>query len=741
MNVLPGLELQPVGPLWMEVGVFAVALAALGFSIYATKHQAPKQRLIVGVLRTLLIATGLLLLHNPTFVRQTVVPQEQRLAVLVDRSGSMGAESEGETTRYEKAFEVVAQLQSQDLAMDVFEFDNSLSEPLGNAARPRKLSGNKTDFHGALNQLLTTRDDYTSVLLLSDGHDLGRFSQMSADETKAWFERLNAPPVNAVLTGRESSGPEVAIHSIDAPAFSFVRAPVVIRATVIVRNLDGFNTQVQLLQEGKVIQIQDLVLDEQGFGTVEFQHYPEEEGEHLFTVAVPPHHLEKNVENNRQQVLIDIGRDKINVLHIAGAITWDLQGLRAMFERDPLVDLTAFYIMRTREHVQVGVDNRQIPHDEMALVPFPTEEIFDRQLFTFDVVVFHDFDAGTYFSDSYQARRLMSKIKEFVTEHRGGFIVVGGPRTASGPSLGLTPLAEILPLKPSIQRRPYDRDLRAPALTDAGALHPVLRQFEADSQVFDGSMDGLTIDPDADILLEDDSGHPLLAVAEAGTGRTMFLNTSSSWKWRRDAIAEGAPAERYYDFWSQTLKWAIQDPALNQVRLSATRLAGNPLAVDIDALLRDRNYAPLRNTNATLQVTPLDGRSEPVELTLQTDSNGSARASYSADRPGYYRLALTDEGLQDLSRPVTVFLGGSQVELRNTDLVPETLQRLSAVTGGRFVSAANQFRAANLVWGEAQQQTIVETQRSKLRNWIWILPLLLLIAGIEWTIRRSSHLA
>jgi len=738
---MPQIEFTPLGPLWLELSVFGAALAALGLSIYASKFQPTAVRLITGSLRALLLGFALALLHNPVMVRQTTLPSEQRVAVLVDRSGSMGAETENGRTRYETAFEAAAKLKEADVAFDVFEFDQSLTEPLGATPRPRKLSGAKTDFYASLTQLFANHDDYSGILVLSDGHDLGRFSQMTAEQTRNWLERLNAPPINTALIGSQMQGPEVAIHSIDAPPFSFVRAPLRIRATVIVRNLDGYNTQVQLLEGEQAIQVKSLELDAQGFGTVEFEFYPEEIGERLYTINVPPHHLEANVDNNRQQVLVEVGRDKINVLHIAGSITWDLQGLRAMFERNPMVDLTAFYIMRTREHIQQGVDSRNIPPEEMALVPFPTEEIFDRQLFSFDVVVFHDFDAGTYVTDSYQARRLMRKLREYVNEHRGGFIVIGGPRSASGPSLGLTPVAEILPLVPPIHRAPYDEDIIDPKITAAGEHHPILRRFDPETQQFSGAMTMMQENTDANVLIRDERDRPLLAVTEAGNGRALFLNTSSSWQWRRDALAAGKTAESYYDFWEQSLKWVIQEPSLNQVRLTAVKTAANPLALEVDVLLRDRDFAPAASTRATATLAPLDGKTEPQEQTFATDTRGFGRASFLAERPGYYRIELLEEPWRSLSKPVTVFLGGSQEELRNLDLAPETLQRLASITGGKFTVSSTGLDPESLALGEAPPQTIVQTSRLKLRNWVWCLPLLLLIAGIEWAVRRSHHLA
>lgn len=741
MNTIPSLELQWLGAWWIEILVALVTLAVWGFALYATKFQPLKVRLIVGVLRTILLASGWFLLHHPTFVREVVEEDEQKLAVLVDRSGSMGAEAGNGMSRYEKAYNLIKSLRDQDIVFEVFEFDQTVTDSLGEQFEARQLSGSKTDFYASLSQFFSNHNDYSGVLLLSDGHDLGRYSQMSVEETQAWLERLNAPPINGVLIGDQLSGPEVAIHSIDAPSFSYVRAPLRIRVTVLVRNLETYDARVQLLEGEELVQFKELQLDDQGFGTVEFEIYPERQGEHLYTVAVPTHHLEANTENNRQQVLIDIGRDKINVLHISGSVTWDLQGMRAMFERNNQVDLTAFYIMRTREHIQQGVDNRMIPPDEMALVPFPTEEIFDRQLFGFDVVVFQDFDAGNYFSDSYQANRLMGKIREFVNKHHGGFIVVGGPRTASGPSLRLTKVAEILPLVPPAYRRPYAETLDVAKLTDKGKFHPILRSFDPKAMPFYGHMAGLEQQDETDVLLSGAAGVPFMATLAKGNGRSLFLNTSSSWKWRRDALAKGGTADDYYDFWDQLLKWVIQDPSMQQVRLSATKTISNPLDVSIDVLLRNEDYEPADTASATLRLEPLDLKAETKDQTFTTNERGESQVRFKADRPGYYRLSVVESPWRELARPTTVFLGGSQDELRNLDLVPETLQRLTSYSGGNFRSTTDSFSANALAWGEREQRQVLETQRLKLRNWIWSLPILLLIAGIEWTVRRSSHLA
>ncbi|MCG8673520.1 MAG: hypothetical protein MI867_29300, partial [Pseudomonadales bacterium] len=208
----PEIQLEPVGPIWMEIGVILLTLAVFAYAVYGTRHQRGMVRATVIGLRFLVLAIGLLLLHHPSLTHRTTAPQEQRLAVVIDRSGSMGADNDEGITRYTKAYETIEEL-GDSVDFDVFEMDQSLSESMGNNLRPRKLSGNKTDFYNSLTQLFNGQGDYASVLLLSDGHDLGRLSQMPSDETGRWLERVNAPPVNTVLIGSKLAGPEVAIHS------------------------------------------------------------------------------------------------------------------------------------------------------------------------------------------------------------------------------------------------------------------------------------------------------------------------------------------------------------------------------------------------------------------------------------------------------------------------------------------------------------------------------------------------
>lgn len=733
-------SLEPMGPPWLEWSVGLLLVLLWGLSFYSTRGQVLTLRLPIAALRLLILAGAFFLLHQPTLVRQVSRKPERTIAVLLDRSGSMWVKDEEMKSRFAAAGEVLEHLRLQEPNLRLFEFDSELYGPLVEPSSGGELTGKLTDFHKALGALLALPESFAGIVILSDGHDLGRLSGMDLEQARAWLQRQAAPPIHAFALGQVQQGPEIAIHSLEGPAFSWVRAPLNLQASIFVRHLDQTPRQVQLLEGQKVLQVRELQTDEQGFGKVSFEIYPETLGTHLYTVHIPPHSSELNPLNNSRNHVVEIGRDRISVLHIAGSVTWDLQALRGLFERNSQTDLTAFYIMRTREHAQVGTDGRPISPDEMALVPFPTEEIFDRQLFAFDVIVFQDFDAGNYFNDSYQARRLLAKIRTFVEEHHGGLIVIGGPQTAAGPSLGATPLAEALALIPPQFRAPYLGQSHQLQFTRLGKNHPLLAQLDPQNIRLVGAMDRLKLHPQAELLLQTPQGIPLLATLSRGSGRSLFLNTSSSWHWYRDELAEGRTGGTYTQFWDALLRWTINDPSLNQVRLQTFRSSERPLELDVEVLLRDKSYRPAAGVLAHLRLSPMNENSGPVEGALQTDDQGVARVRLQVHEPGYYRLELIEEPWKGMSQPALVFLGGAQEEFGNQDPVRESLARLAALTGGALHDRPD-FDVTTWKFRDPPHEEILETDRLKLRNWVWGLPLLLLLASLEWALRRTRFLA
>jgi uncharacterized membrane protein len=224
-------------------------------------------------------------------------------------------------------------------------------------------------------------------------------------------------------------------------------------------------------------------------------------------------------------------------LQVAGAPSWDVKFLRRFLEGDPSVQLVSFFILRTQRDLATSYTER-----ELSLIQFPYERLFEEDLWTFDVVIFQNFDAENYF-DPYQSGTLLGNVREYV-ENGGAFVMIGGDRSFGLGHYGATPLADLLPRRAVAIGRAADTASFLPMLTEEGERHPITRLVaEAGENAewwkrlhpLDGTNVVLRAKPDAAVLLahpdrKDADGRPLpiLAVQEVGAGRSMALTVDAS---------------------------------------------------------------------------------------------------------------------------------------------------------------------------------------------------------------------
>ncbi len=125
----------------------------------------------------------------------------------------------------------------------------------------------------------------------------------------------------------------------------------------------------------------------------------------------------------------------MRVLHLCGRPSWDQRFLRAMLRRDPNVDLVSFFILRTE------TDEQPWNRDELSLIPFPTFEIFEEQLRSFDLVIFQNFNFAPYGVEPF-----LPGVRDYV-EEGGAIAMIGGDLSFASGGYGLTALRDVLPVE------------------------------------------------------------------------------------------------------------------------------------------------------------------------------------------------------------------------------------------------------------------------------------------------------
>ncbi|MFT5357325.1 MAG: putative membrane protein [Polyangiales bacterium] len=573
-------------------------------------------------------------------------------------------------------------------------------------------------------QSLRSEGNVGLVVLVSDGAETGADFALDGD------------PLQRIIT--VPAGPreirDDAIASLEADPIAFLRQPALIR--VRVRRLGARGTiPVQLIHDGVVVQERVATVDDAGEGEVVFSFVPRALGRDVFRVAIPLAEEEAVSENNTRDLMVRVMRDRLRVLLVAGRPTWDVRFLRAFLERDPSIDLISFFILRTT------ADMANADPDELALIPFPTDELFREHLGSFDVIFFQDFDFEPYDMASY-----LPGIARYV-ERGGSFAMIGGIGSFGSGKYASTPLASVLPVEFDDVSRP-ERGVRsehfAPQLADAFAQHPMIRLVDdvgANAALWSGlaPLAGVnrlrSAKENAQVLLRHPrDGTPVLASASVEEGRVIAFAADSSWRWGMTSAGETGDASVHARFWDRTLRWLARDPVLEPARITSDQERYSPGArMEIRGVLRDARYASLpRDQEITLEVRLDQDVVESRRIDL--DAGDAFSLSIEAPQaPGVYHLVAHSPGGDLVKEPFVV--DGSGVELADVRVRREYLAGIAEASGGETMEP-DDLPSDPALLDRTQRTVRGSVRRAVFANPLLVTALVFLLGASWWTRRR-----
>ena len=744
----------------------AVSLALLALTALDLRGLPRPRLLLLMTLRTLALGAALLLLMEPALELRSVRTLPNQVPVLVDTSASMRIASEGGGSRAEVAAAQLDAWRSFLLAGDgdhrptLYHVDEDMRRlDLRSIHDALPTDGERTHLLEALEALAEELDprDVGAVILLSDGGDngvLGQRTPRGAPLDADLRRRVEALgfPIHTFATSSGTGLRDIAVLRVRHEDFAFVRNAARFSADVLVVGDFGASLPVHLVRDGVRVQTRTLTLEPgRQVYTVDFEVTPETIGREIYAVEVTPQAGEALESNNAHFFLLRVIRDKVRVLHVAGRPSWDQRYLRQLLKNNPNVDLIAFHILRTDNSVQ------RVPQHELSLIQFPTEDLFQNELASFDVVIFQNFTHVPY-----HMRHFLPGIARYV---RGGgaLVMIGGDQSFSSGGYALTPMHDILPVElaaPTTQRSLIDDTPFRPLLTDAGQRHPITRvdpEGERNRTIWrelppvPGTNLVLGARDDATVLLEhpDRQGAggaamPVMAVREVERGRTMALTIDGSFRWSFGTLAHGASPRAYASVWNNAIRWLIRDPELNLVRVDLPTTVSRP-GERLQAQVRffDNDYSPASERPVLLELyhRPLEPywRDPPERLWQEervTDATGRERVDVPLVQPGVYELRgrfLDTEGPAYAGSDAFLVLEGS-LELRDLRPRPDLLEQLSLLSGGQHWGPAPTARIPTL-----RPPRAVEVDRRQVVD-LWshpgVLLFFLLLLGAEWTLRR-----
>ncbi len=751
-------------------GAVAVAEAAMAFARRSDRIDRRTAFAALG-LRLLAIGAVFAVAFELTLRLDHITDPIQRVVVLVDRSASiavpdateLGAKPETRQARIERVWSESAGPRSlwrdRGISIDVRGFD-SVSEPItGEAAETLATTpvGTASDLTGAIATLLGDAqrpdDRVAAVIVLSDGLVGGLDSEAATTHLLDVAGKLGVP-VTTVAVGAPALR-DVAVADVRAGEFAFVENVTELETTIVAHGLEGTSAAVALLRNGERIAERKLRLRGDGVpNRIEFEVAPDRVGQFVYEIAVDEIAGEATLANNRRAFVVKVLRDKVRVLHVAGRPDWDVRALRTLLRRDPNVELLSYYILRDFD------DIAREDTDALSLIPFPTEELFESELGSFDVVVLHNFDAVPH-----QVAQYIDNIAQFV-DGGGALVLIGGDLGFSDGGYGTPAIARQLPI--DVRRAPPLRHERVrPVLTEAGRRHPITawllagdgRGWEPLPELDAWNPVGLTDRDDIGaitLLAHPDEldargrPRPIVAVSEPGKGRVVTLATGSTWRLGfapELALVDGA---RPYDLlWLGVVRWLLRDDTSGRLSLETDKpryRAGE--SVKLVARTATAAYAPEPSVPVQWRIEPLAQDAKPTSSgSWTTDAQGRAEETVEALEIGAYRATAAREGDggSEVTRVFIVEPPGRELARIDADSGTARMRRLAETTGGAFIEAvAGHILPDDVPVGEAAEDSRARVgARREIALWggPMALVVLLFAFGGEWWLRRRVGVA
>lgn len=754
-------------PAWIAL-LTALGVAVLAFSAYDLRDLKGYRRLALIGLRGLVFSLALLLLLEPALDLREVSKIENHVVVLVDESQTMDLKTgDGEATRMDRVQEALQEFAgledtgSGDHFFDYYTYGADLESTSREAIDALSPTARSADLSTALEEVNERYQgrDIAAVVILSDGIDTGAMGRRTArgeslDQASLdLLESIDAPVHTLAAAGAEGLR-DAAVSRVLHDDFAFVHNKVSVDVEIQAIGMDREPIPVTLRRNGQTVDTQTVqVHPEESSYDVTFEFVPDQIGKEVYTVDIPEFEGEALYENNRQHFVLRVIRDRIRVLQVVGRPSWDQRFLRRLLKRNPNVELISFFILRTDGNPQI------VPQDEMSLIPFPTDELFNDELGSFDLVIFQNFNFGPY-----QMGRYLQNIADFVRDG-GAFAMVGGDLSFASGGYGRTPIESLLPveLPPSDRLSTVTDDEHFnPELTAAGDRHPLTqlafdpernRELWASLPPLQGSNIVTKATDDATVLathptLEGSDGPmPVISVAERGEGRVMAVTSDSTWRWGFENIGQGGTAREYQHFWNSAIRWLIQDPELKLVRLDMHRdIIAPQTAMDATVRVFEPDYSPAEGTegNLVIERTPLEalrgeGSPEPGHFdttSFRTDNSGRWELDRPFDQPGVYHLAAEVESPAGTSTDENLLLVTPDIA-QYRDIVPRNdfLARIADATDG-YHTVLPDFRAQQLTFSAPRHVEVHRREVVQLWDNFYLFLIILGLLGAEWSLRR-----
>ncbi|HLG18276.1 MAG TPA: glutamine amidotransferase [Bdellovibrionota bacterium] len=717
--------------------VILLALLSVLAIVYVTFGiQDRSTRIRVLGLRIVMWLLVLILCLKPSWVKMRREMDRKSVAVFVDRSLSMSLPASGGKTRWDEVRILLSRRELWDQFQRDFDLQfYSFSDEAGSSTLESLRSISKPDGTvSAISKMVSiprSPDQWAGLVLVSDGVD----TSDSPRETEP--KAQSGIPILTVYPSQPEGLRDLAIVDVRTPQVAYYQTRLSLEVDIERIGVSEGSIQLRAVSRGRILsemQIESRQWDGNQ-ATIPLSFSPNELGSVGITIEIQQIPNEITYENNRKGVVLNVLRDRVRVLHVAGRPTWDERFLRAYLKENSNIDLISFFILRS------PTNNPGADQNALSLIPFPYQDLFTKELERFDLVIFQNFDFKTYFSSFY-----LANLRNYV-EKGGAFVMIGGDLSFGQGGYRGTPIDEILPVRIRDDTMEISVTPFQPILTpqanhhplSAGKIHPsdlkALPSLIGFHRVGELQENGVALFGHPS---EKTAGKPapILAVREVAQGRAAALLVDSLWRW---AFAEDSDGPRLYRaVWDGLYRWLVRDPSFSHLKISIDE----PLQEGREAKFRlkvlDDRYEAMVNTKPVVERMAANGeRSQKLSIG-RTDSEGEAHFSVLPEAPGLLELlAELPERGSGYRTAENFAVGPRSREFDRRGVDEAMLQKLAASTHGRAVPLSDV--GPDLLRPLVDKATYHVVGQVEIPLWdqVWILGILVCVSGFEWWYRRK----
>jgi uncharacterized membrane protein len=724
-------------PPWAVIAACALAATSLILLLVELRRNA-RESVTVVVTGLLAVAALLAAVLRPARVSARESPVGARVVVLADASRSMALAGDEAIARLAKS--------GQNARLVVLGFGDGAAMPLPDASQGEDASSRepRSDLAAALRALAASAAERpAAVVVVSDGRLDNPPAEASDATLRALGDELHIP-IDTVATTRAVPA-DASIRRVSAAEAAAAHVPLPLRVEVGCAGAlacDELTVSARELRDDgpPAVLSSGVVHVDDGKGTIDLTITLERAGTHIVEVSVAPPPGDTVPANDRRLVTFNVARERVRVLHVAGHPTNDVRALRQWLKSDASVDVVAFFILRTpTSDVRAG-------YNDLALIPFPVDELFQDHLPSFDAIVLQDFDAQPYGLEKY-----LENIRHYVRSG-GGLVMVGGQNSFVAGGYAGTPLAEVLPvtLDGSPRATSADTSPFVPQWTPEGRTAPLLGplrdvvgealpEMPGANVLGDVRPGGVVLWSHPTLTTPSGARMPVLAIGDEGDGRTIALGVDGAWKLGFSELGAKTAGRGHGALWDGLLGWLMRDPRFEpaQMEIVGGCTAGLPSRVraHLAPPAPTDSHGPAAATKVVLDVTRIDQPSAAIHVEqTQPPEATTIDLPLPALEAGAYAARLqTGEGATT-RKDFACEAGGDEWADSRPD--PQRLEALARATGGQFTSASE---AGTLV---LPTPTLINAERHVTPlapAWLWSLSAAFLL-GAHWLARRRSGL-